>query len=112
MDRLVGPHAAADEGDGDLAVSIASISLYLPSMMVGHRTISNTAATSRMCSWMLTMAMSQPPQEAAPKMASLGLAPALAAGAVALVAGLAAGLGLPLDLAVGLIGLPAPHGPG
>ena len=88
--------------------AMASMSLYLPSMIVGHRTMSKAAATSTMCSWMLTMAMSQPPHEAAPKMASLGLAADLTAAA----AGLAAAFAAPLDLAAGLIGPPPPHGAG
>src|SRR5450759_2676803 len=81
--------------------AMASMSLYLPSMTVGHRTMSNALATSTMCSWMLTMAMSQPPHEAAPKMASFGLA------AVGLVAG-AAALDLAVGLAAGFIWLPPP----
>src|SRR5664279_2094110 len=92
--------------------AMASMSLYLPSMTVGHRTMSNAFATSTMCSWMLMMAMSQPPHDAAPKMASLGFAAALAAGAAALVDGLAPPLdfatGLAPSRAVGLIGPPLP----
>src|ERR1035437_749139 len=110
--------------------AMASMSLYLPSITVGHRTMSNAFATSTMCSWMLMMAMSQPPHDAAPKMASLGFAAALAARAAALAAlaaalaagaaALADGLAPPLDFAtglapshaVGLIGPPLPPGGG
>ena len=40
--------------------AIDSMSAYLPSIIVGHRTMSKAAATSTMCSWMFTIAMSQP----------------------------------------------------
>ena len=44
---------------------IASTSAYLTSMTAGQNTISNAEATSRIRSWRLRMAMSQPPQAAA-----------------------------------------------
>ena len=88
-----------NESDGDLAVGHGLDVGVLAVHDVGHKTMSKAAATSRMCSWMLTIAMSQPPHEAAPKMASLGLRVDAARRAAS-------------DLAVGLIGPPPPQAPG
>src|SRR5574341_1948165 len=52
--------------------SIASTSLYLASIAMGQKTTSKLASTSRIFSWVLSTAISQPPQEAAQYIANLG----------------------------------------
>src|SRR5574342_148577 len=55
--------------------SIASTSLYLASMATGQKTTSKLASTSRIFSWMLSTAISQPPHEAAQYIANFGFLP-------------------------------------
>ena len=52
---------------------IASTSLYLASIATGQKTTSKLASTSRIFSWMLSTAISHPPQAAAQYMANFGL---------------------------------------
>ena len=56
-----------------LPSAIASTSLILASIATGQKTMSKVAATSRIFSWMVRTAISQPPQEAAQYMANFGL---------------------------------------